>query len=122
MTAKMADLQESLRKAQDVLLVSITVDPVRDTPAVLARYADSHGAKSDRWLMLTGEEAAVRELVTAGFKLAAASGDPTHAVLHSTRFAVVDRRGRVRSYRDALEPDSHARVLRDIELLLAKDE
>jgi hypothetical protein len=34
---------------------------------------------------------------------------------------VVDRRGRVRSYRDGLEPDSHARILRDVELLLAKE-
>ena len=46
------------RIGSDVMLVSISVDPVRDTPARLKAYADKLRA-GDGWVWLTGDKQAV---------------------------------------------------------------
>jgi cytochrome oxidase Cu insertion factor (SCO1/SenC/PrrC family) len=76
-SARMARLQEDLRAEPDVRLVSITVDPERDTPRVLAEYAARFSADRDRWLFLTGEKMAIYALAQEGFHLPAA--DPGEA-------------------------------------------
>jgi cytochrome oxidase Cu insertion factor (SCO1/SenC/PrrC family) len=54
---------------QDFRLVSITVDPERDTPAVLSQYAARFHADPERWLFLTGEKRAIHRLARDGFHL-----------------------------------------------------
>jgi len=65
----MARLQEALAAESDVRLVSITVDPVHDTPEVLTRYAQSFAAQPQRWLFFTGDKATIYRLVREGFRL-----------------------------------------------------
>jgi protein SCO1/2 len=57
-TANLARLQELLadRLGRDLVMLSITVDPERDTPEVLRRYAATHGARPG-WYFLTGRRA-----------------------------------------------------------------
>ena len=56
LTAKMAGLQGRLGGdfGPRVQFLSITVDPARDTPEVLKRYAEGHGAQGAGWAFLTG--------------------------------------------------------------------
>jgi protein SCO1 len=56
-------LQEALatRPDREVLLHSITLDPVYDTPAVLGRYAVEVGA-GPRWRFLTGSESDIESI------------------------------------------------------------
>ena len=68
-SARMARLQGDLRAEPDVRLVSITVDPERDTPKVLVEYAARFGADPGRWLFLTGEKQAIYALSQQGFHL-----------------------------------------------------
>ncbi len=68
-SAQMARLQGELAAEGDVRLVSITVDPERDTLEVLSRYADRFGAAPDRWLFLTGEKGAIYRLAREAFRL-----------------------------------------------------
>src|SRR5262245_52052060 len=51
LTAKMAGLQAALGAdfGPKIFFLSITVDPERDTPAVLQRYAQAHGANFAGW-------------------------------------------------------------------------
>jgi protein SCO1 len=55
-TMKLVEVQRLLarRADPDVHIYSITVDPQRDTAAVLRGYARMHGAKAG-WLFLTGQ-------------------------------------------------------------------
>lgn len=92
----------------DVEMVSFTVDPERDTPSVLAAYADKVAATSEHWRFVTGDTAAVTALVRHGFKLGM---DPTPTadgslfdIAHSTQLALVDGSGSVRGFYD-IEPD-----------------
>ena len=56
LTAKFATIQRTLRekKIDDYLLLSITTDPTRDTPAALKSYGKQFKADFNHWLFLTG--------------------------------------------------------------------
>jgi cytochrome oxidase Cu insertion factor (SCO1/SenC/PrrC family) len=75
MTAEMAQFQSDWAHVPDLRLVSISVDPERDTPAVLSQYADRFNADPERWLFLTGDKRAIYHLAREGFRLGIT--DPT---------------------------------------------
>lgn len=62
-TGRMLELQEALgpRLGQDIFFLSITLDPERDTPAVLAEHAGTIGAEPG-WTFLTGSAADIEAL------------------------------------------------------------
>jgi protein SCO1/2 len=113
-------LRDVGRRAPGVKLVSVSVDPEHDTPAVLAAYADSVGADSS-WAFLTGPPADVRRLVQEGFRLAADPAPPGAAepILHSPKVALVDATGMIRGFYDALDSTSVARLVADARGLLS---
>jgi cytochrome oxidase Cu insertion factor (SCO1/SenC/PrrC family) len=82
MSNRLARLQEAFTAAPNLLLVSITVDPEYDTPAVLSRYAESFGAHPQRWLFLTGEKAAILRLARDGFHLGVVAPREAQQSLH----------------------------------------
>ena len=94
MSANMAKLQQRVAHP-DLKLVSFTVDPQRDTPAVLKQYAHTLGANESRWSFLTGSSdamTAVAKGMLLPFMPASADADITH----STKFLLVDESGGVR--------------------------
>lgn len=68
-TARMARLQTDFSTERNLRFVSITVDPKRDTPAVLTRYAARFGADLSTWWFLTGNRDAIYALIREGFHL-----------------------------------------------------
>jgi cytochrome oxidase Cu insertion factor (SCO1/SenC/PrrC family) len=122
MTARMKDVHAD---APGVTLVSFSVDPEHDTPAVLRDYAARHGI-GEGWLFLTGDQAVLHALARDGFKLAAAAvpaeeqqqgGDGPF--LHSSRLVLVDGRARIRGYYDSNEAQALARLRQDLRALAA---
>ena len=114
-SATMAKLRGEMPSPDDLLFVSFTVDPERDTPAKLQEYAKNFNAKPDRWLFLTGPEKDVHELLTKRFKQAvekntAKDVKPGEEIFHSSRLAVVDRKGVIRGVFDGVpsqnQPDA----------------
>ena len=121
-SAEMARLQAAFADHPDLRLVSFSVDPERDTPAVLSAYADKFQADPERWLFATGEPEAVARLAQEGFRLSAASyvagGGADYTFIHSNRFVLVDRQGRIRGYYRSTDPDDLVRLRRDLTVLL----
>ena len=105
----MAKLQSELLPTRpDVRLVTFTVDPIRDTPAVLKMYAENFRANAEKWLFLTGPEEDVRNLLVGGFKVGvlAKKGAPLGDEFdHSTKLIVVDKSGNVRGLFDGMKRD-----------------
>lgn len=119
LSQQMSGFQTSLSRAPEVRLVSFSVDPERDTPAVLSEYAERYRADRERWLFLTGGRKAVYRLIREGFRLSVEEAPEDEGqILHSLRFALVDRAGRVRGYYNGDDPESLRRLLPDIDRLL----
>jgi cytochrome oxidase Cu insertion factor (SCO1/SenC/PrrC family) len=118
-SSRMSELQKPLENT-DVHLVSITVDPEKDTSKVLRGYADKLQAQPGRWDFLTGSRAAIYDLSRNGFKLAIADGsqEVAEGPVHSTRLILVDRYGTIRGYYDATAPDAITKLLADTNHLL----
>jgi cytochrome oxidase Cu insertion factor (SCO1/SenC/PrrC family) len=97
LTATMAQVQERLRTdgllGSKVQLVSVTVDPRRDTPPVLAAYASRFRADPEAWRFLSGDPEAIYAVLT-GFKLntvqVARASEGADVVPHSNRILVLD--------------------------------
>jgi protein SCO1 len=117
-SSRMSDLQKPLEKT-DVHLVSFSVDPEKDTPAVLREYAAKLQAEPERWDFLTGPKSAIYKLSHDGFKLAVSDGsDAQRLPVHSRRMVLVDRHGQIRGYYDATEAESITTLLADTNHLL----
>ena len=95
MTAQLVRAQAELRAAglrPAVHFVSITVDPVTDTPAVLQRYADRFGIETATWDLLTGPQDEVGRVVR---ELGIFATNDRGRLGHQTLVVVVDSRGEV---------------------------
>ncbi len=115
-SSRLSETQKPLRET-DVKLVSFSVDPRHDTPTVLRTYADKLDAQAGRWTFLTGEKDTIYRLLRDGFKLATVDGG-TDGPIHSTHFVLVDRKGVIRGYYNAMDADVITRLLADTHHLL----
>ena len=78
--------------AKDLVLLTITFDPVHDSPDVMQKYARTWKADSKAWHFLTGSEADVRRVCD----LFGEDYFPDEALMdHSLHTAIIDRRGRL---------------------------
>lgn len=99
MTARMADLYRLYADYDFVRFVSISVDPQRDSLAVLREYAASLGVADKRWVFLRAPIEEVVRLMEEVFKLPA--DDLPEG--HSSKFILVDQNGFIRSYYDSFD-------------------
>jgi protein SCO1/2 len=118
----MSRIQDRVADEGDaVRLVSITVDPERDTPEKLAVYAKAYGAIPGRWKFLTGDPDLIEHVVVDGFfQVIERRSDEESGlvdIVHGERFVLVDGRGRVRGYYPADEEGVDA-LLRDLHRLV----
>jgi protein SCO1 len=115
MSARMESLQAQLPPG--VLLVSFSVDPAHDTPAVLADYAEKFHARSGQWFFLTGEPK-VEQQVVSGMKMFAGPASGDQPLQHDFRFVLVDDQLRVRGVYDSTSTDSMSKLIADAQYLL----
>ena len=126
MTRRMAELQTALPAAMPVRFVTLTTDPVHDTPAVLAAYARRFGAQAGRWEFLTGTKRQIAELAVKGLKLTALDKEPAQRenaddlFIHSTQFVLVDGRGQARAVFESDDPGMESKVTTAVNRLLQK--
>src|SRR5687768_5800855 len=126
LSATMGRVQEQL-KAEGVygsrtLLLSFSLDPERDTPAMLTAYGERFDVDHAGWRMLTGSSDAVGNLAQElklgrPIPIPPAPGGPAINLAHSNRFVLVDPTGQVRGYYPGEELNVDE-VVRDIRRLL----
>jgi protein SCO1 len=126
-TAKMKQIQDLIQSAglsSAVQLVTFTVDPERDNPEVLKRFAGIFNADPNNWVFLTGTSDQIQILVKglglyvgrvyyidntpmpeSALSQPAAAGT-FYLVNHTDRLFLIDRQGKVR----ALPPGSRTDV------------
>ena len=97
-TQRIALLRSRLRETglfpTRVGLLSVTVDPERDTPAVLARYAKAFGADLGGWRFLRESPERLGPVLAAYDEWAKRL--PGGEIDHPARLYLIDPRGRIR--------------------------
>lgn len=115
-----AVLQEALRgfdrQGIPVQLVTVSFDPARDTPEVLGRWADAHGADPALWRVATGEADALKMMIGRGFATWYTQ-DGEGAFQFDPTFVLVDGEGFLRARYDAATMTPEI-FLRDIALIV----
>jgi len=99
MATKMGELYNLYSGSEKVQFVSISVDPDNDSLPVLRDYAARQGVTDNRWVFLRAPIDSVINLSENGFKIAADDLPGGH----TTRFILVDSKGRIRGYYDGLD-------------------
>lgn len=106
-TANMKDIRAELSDTTNVQFVSVTFDPIRDTPPRLATYRSNYGLEGTSWQFLTGDTATIRGLMeridvrhtVKGTEQEFPSSDVDSAYVynHSNQITLIDGQGRVRA-------------------------
>lgn len=110
MSSQMYRLDQRIDDKPDVRLVSISVDPARDTPSTLNDFARRFGGPTRQWIFLTGSNETVHELAYATFHV----GDVIGRMDHSTKFSLIDKRSHIRGYYSTFDRDGMSSLLRDL--------
>ena len=117
---RMAEIQKLTADAPDVRLLSLTVDPRSDTPPVLTKWGERFGADTNRWNLLTGDQAQLHFVIGTSF-LAVETNNPFNSMpgnfAGTERIALVDKQGRVRAFFDGLRVETPAAVVAEIKRL-----
>ena len=118
LSARMQSIQKKLGDVPDVRLISISTDPEKDTPEVLAAYAKRFNA-GPNWSFLTGDKQQITDLSNKGFKLSLVENpNAPDPITHGTKISVVDRNGFVRAYFDGTDSSKLDSIVKTIKRLL----
>jgi len=117
---RMAEIQKLTAGADDVRLVSLTVDPRDDTSSVLAKWGVRYDADTNRWSLLTGDESQLYRLIGTSF-LASDATNVFNSMpgnfAGTERIAIVDKNGRLRAFFDGLRLETPAAAVKEINQL-----
>ncbi|HEY4261199.1 MAG TPA: SCO family protein [Schlesneria sp.] len=118
-TSSMRELQDQL-KDYDFRLVTVTVDPVRDTPEVLKQYGKNFKADFSKWMFLGGDQRDIYRLIHGSFKMPVQELDDDKKqygfeFIHSNNMMLVDDKGVVKGKYDATKGPAVAALRREIQ-------
>ena len=129
MNLSMLEIEKTFFGNPNFGIVSITIDPVHDTPQVLKDHAKLLGVKSSNWNFLTGDRQTIMDLSNKGFNLYAGENSKVSGGFeHSGLFALIDKDGNIRCrkdefgnpniYYDGLDKKGVREIQEDIKILL----
>ena len=101
MTNNLVYLQNQFKDSNDFGIASFTINPEMDTPTPLKKYADAHKVTNPNWHFLTGDRKQIYDIARNGFNIfAEGNPDVPGGFEHSGYFALVDKKGFLRSRYD----------------------
>ncbi|PCH65940.1 MAG: SCO family protein [Bacteroidetes bacterium] len=118
MSKSMNLVQSKFYGSDDVKLLSITVDPERDSVPVLAKYAEEYKAVPNKWYFLTGQKSKIYDLIKTSYLLSAIDGDDDpDAFIHTDKFVLIDKSKRIRGYYSGRDEQDVKNLITDIKIL-----
>ncbi|WP_316842676.1 SCO family protein [Pedobacter gandavensis] len=106
-----------------VSFVGLTIDPRRDTPDVLSKYAGTLGAKAGKWDLLTGDSTAIYSLVNKGLSIDAHQEvqNGERKFVYSNMFVLLDPQRRIRGYYPASSQEALSQLNDEIKVLITEE-
>lgn len=124
LTTNLKMVQEAYNKHDTLIqILSLSVDPERDTVEKLKTYADKHNIDPKNWFLLTGDKKEIYDLARYEFFVNAVQGDGgPDDFIHTEKFVVIDKDRYIRGYYNGLDTNEVRRMVNDIAVLhIAKD-
>jgi protein SCO1/2 len=125
LSAQLARTQVILRKngvsTEEVMILSHSVDPERDTPERLAGYAERMGADTSQWKFLTGDKEDLYDQAKDGYFLTAMPSDTAAGgFFHSDTFVLIDKLDRIRGYYDGTSTEEVDKMIDHVYQLITE--
>jgi protein SCO1/2 len=121
MNTNLRPIYEKYKNEPNFMILSHTVNPSTDSVSRMKHYADSLGVDAGHWIFLTGP----KDSLYLAARLSYLLDDPKNNLspideqfIHTQFFALVDKKGNVRSIIDGLKKDELAEMQKEIDELL----
>ncbi|MEN8834407.1 MAG: SCO family protein [Polaribacter sp.] len=122
MTANMNILQEEFLKDDDILLLSHSVTPEKDSVTVLKRYAEAKDVVSNKWHLVTGSQQEIYKLGRKDYFVEEDLGieKDVDEFLHTENFVLIDKNRHIRGIYNGLNKTAINQLIADIKTLKAE--
>lgn len=122
MNEHMSAVYKAFRGNKDVMILSHTVDPLKDTVAAMKEYSLRFDADPNQWLFLTGDKKELYDMARYSYLVTAvddtATTDIASDFIHTDRFVLVDRVGHIRGQYEGTDMGAVNQLIGDIKELL----
>lgn len=119
MATQMSRVYEEFEDNDEILLLSHTVMPEKDSVPVLKKYAEEHQANSNKWKFVTGDKKQIYDLARKTYFAAVTEGDGgINDFIHTENFVLVDKEKKLRGFYDGTSEKDVDRLIADIYTLL----
>lgn len=118
MTANLSELAEIYKADNDIMFLSHSVTPEKDSVPVLAAYGEKYGADPRKWKLVTGPKKHIYELARRSYFAVTTEGDGGESdFIHTENFILVDKERKIRGFYDGTSKEDMDRLKDDITIL-----
>lgn len=118
MTANLSSLAKEYAADNDIMFLSHSVTPEKDSVPVLAAYAIKYGADASKWKITTGDKKHIYELARRSYFAVTTEGDGgVKDFIHTENFILVDKEKKLRGFYDGTSAAEMERLKEDIKIL-----
>ncbi len=126
MNVQMQRLYDKYASNPDIIFLTHTIDPERDTIARIKKFMKAHKAETAKWHFVRGTPEEVLSIANKGyFSIAykdSVNAEPGAEYQHEGWFVLVDKQQRIRSMKDGTDQFEVDKLIKDIDLLLQEKE
>ncbi|MCY7358734.1 MAG: SCO family protein [Rudanella sp.] len=121
MKTQLKRVYERFKGNPKVMLLSHTIDPTRDSVAVLREFAQNLEVEGRQWLFVTGDKEKIYDIGQNSYMVSAAEdASAPGGVVHSGAFILVDAQKHIRGIYDGTTVDGVDKLMADMDRLLAE--
>ncbi|CDF80449.1 electron transport protein SC01/SenC [Formosa agariphila KMM 3901] len=115
----MLKIQDEFKDDSEILLLSHSVMPSKDSVSVLHAYAKSHDVINNKWHLVTGDKKEIYDLGRNQYFVENDLGVPKSLddFLHTENFLLIDKNKHIRGIYNGLNRASVAQLITDIKTL-----
>jgi len=118
MAVNMEDVQEAFKNDDDVLFLSMSVTPIKDSVPILYAYAKEKGAIKGKWHFTTGDKKHIYNLARKSYMAVLDEGDGGEQdFIHTEQFMLIDKKRQIRGFYDGTKPEDIELLKKDIRTL-----
>ena len=118
----MSEIQKEFFNDDEILLLSHSVTPEKDSVPVLKQYAKEKKVDFKRWKLLTGNKNEIYDLGRKYYFVEEDEGvkKGNDVFLHTENFILIDKQRHIRGIYNGLDPNSMQNLISDIKILKAE--